>query len=146
MDLPLPTDNLYKFLALAGIALVLLGYVVPHDKANELERRVAEIEAQKLVFLAELKVLDKDTSRASKQKDVPAEELKDLGGRLLEVKRKFAEIDGAELQANTAKAQMEREKPLFHIFTILGALFSVLGFVLWYVVVQRPSDLITKLD
>lgn len=144
MELPIPTDNLYKFLALAGVALVVLGYVVPHDKINDIERRIAEADAQRLIFTAELHALDKDTSLAKQLKTVPPEQLKDLTGRLLDVQRKFAQIDGADLQVNVMKKQLEREQALFRQLVRLGSMLSLSGFVLWYVLVQRPTDLVNK--
>lgn len=45
MNLPItpPTDNLYKFLAVAGVALVIAAFALPLQEATALNREVAAL-------------------------------------------------------------------------------------------------------
>jgi hypothetical protein len=47
MNLPsLPTDNLYKFLALSGLAIVLFSLVFPIIRISEIRMQIIEVDTQ----------------------------------------------------------------------------------------------------
>jgi len=49
MNLPvptLPTDNLYKFMALSGLAIVIFSFVFPMIRMSEIKLKLVEVETQ----------------------------------------------------------------------------------------------------
>lgn len=61
MNIPVPpTDNLYKFLAISGLLLVLLAYVVPTLMSPELEIALAETEGEQNALSLEVGFLKED--------------------------------------------------------------------------------------
>ena len=54
MNIPnLPTDNLYKFMALSGLAIFLLSIVFPLRQVNDIKLKMIEIETQVEMFKLE---------------------------------------------------------------------------------------------
>src|SRR6266853_268176 len=52
----LPTDNLYKFLALSGVVVVLASIFYPKSRLGEIQQRVIEV-------TAEMRILDLENKR-----------------------------------------------------------------------------------
>jgi cell division protein FtsB len=65
-SLPLPTDNLYKFIALTGLTLVVLSILFPIVKLNELEVAVLQTQTKRKVLEIEIKALEEDFEYLSK--------------------------------------------------------------------------------
>lgn len=55
-----PTDNLYKFMALAGLTIAALPFAFPAIRISEVERLSAEIDGDILLLEAETKWLQED--------------------------------------------------------------------------------------
>jgi hypothetical protein len=63
MNLPsLPTDNLYKFLALSGLFIVLFSFIFPMKRVGELKLKASEIITQAEVLRIEIDDLEYDTN------------------------------------------------------------------------------------
>ena len=143
-----PTDSLYKFVAITGVAMVLWGAAFPWSKAYEAKlesvqvrgdiKAAGAIAAQLQVQIDELTAQLKDGQRVS---EFDAEGIRarqrDLLLKLLEANRpadvgieKLKVIDGAN-------ATYER---LGWASVLVGSIFAVTGFVTWYIRVQRYVD------
>ncbi|MGN6280357.1 hypothetical protein [Frateuria sp.] len=141
MNLPtLPTDNLYKFMALAGIVLMLFSVVYPFQRLQELEIRAIDsrtqlaIVGQRVALLQfQVKAMEKDPAATdekilalrSKSTDLGIEALRGVG----ENKKNEALLSQLRLFAGIS------------LFTSLGGLvLAIAGFLLWYLRIQKPSD------
>ncbi len=61
--LPFPTDNLYKFVALAGAALLITSFAFPLARLDEIELAVQQTSAQRKVFDVEVSALEADLAQ-----------------------------------------------------------------------------------
>lgn len=137
------TDNLYKFLAMSGVALASLSLAYPTQLVNELEIQVVELKAQR--------------SKLEIKNDLLRRQMKLVDSGQINGKTSSAEVATmlkaeAELKSNESDftASTEKTKLLIaqaHFFNTLGLFGSVtglcmaaLGFFRWYKKVQLPAD------
>ena len=163
--LPFPTDNLYKFVALAGAALLITSFAFPLARLDEIELAVQQTSAQRKVFDVEVSALEADLAQLGadvKRLDTAVdarsrtalklkEDASQAKGRLLELdKRRLAiAIKKAEIQGNEEKSalllkQMERTWSYLKFGGVAGLFMTQIGFLLWYRRVQKPADLEAK--
>src|SRR6266496_1217231 len=129
--LPLPTDNLYKFYALTGLAIFLFSLYVGWQFSEDLHRRMnaaslavnkAKIEADYLTRLtdrlgqiandAKANLSDEDTRKQGKVLlHISEEDLRKMIERrdelLRDVRLKLAEVDSAEKEVEKAGATID---------------------------------------
>ena len=120
MNLPLPTpptDNLYKFLAIAGLALLLAGILVPEIAARNLERDLGYVEGV-LRYIERAREEDRVIEKESLLLDL----------------RKQQELIRAQIPS------FRRSTVWGSILVNTGSSLMILGFSLWYFRVQRYID------
>jgi hypothetical protein len=145
MNLPsLPTDNLYKFLALSGLFIVLFSFIFPMNRIGELELKSLEINTQAEVLRIEIDYLKTDTTIWGKKAKLDPEETV-----LIRKRTREAEIKAAELKGKMEQIEVLRKEVLFYwkflrITYFLGTAISLVGFCLWYILVQRPNDILLR--
>lgn len=161
MNMPsVPTDNMYKFLAIAGIALVLGGsYMEISTNRNRVERgyelvQVLRGDIERLHLLAEkdaqfkeqieakftlLKYISEDTSdtadliRILKESE-PSEENK------LEHLLLYYDVELWHRQLINLNRDTWFTRILSWILCAIGGIVSTRGFFLWYDRLQKPMD------
>ena len=176
MDIPgmpeIPTDNLYKFVALSGILMMLVGFAVPpliryramqadlalltqykatqgrRTRANEQMSRAAGVE-----FSAIRQALG--TAGNLQAPDTSKGRVDDL------IKTAAAIADSATAVADSLKQEniesldrsVEADRNFFVFFVwvgwalaFAGILMAIWGFRNWYVKLQKPLDEIVRLD
>lgn len=134
MNIPqLPTDNLYKFIAIFGLALIILGLVFsfyPLDYISiQLIRLNGELEAlnAREEYLANGKPTEKELIEIRK-----------------ELRKNLAEIKG-KLEVISGLSKMSlRFSRYAAILTGFGLFLAGVGFYLWYVKFQKYQDKIIK--
>ena len=139
--LNLPTDNLYKFIALAGLALMMLSVYLDYTKGIDISLAVEQLKGDLEVDKAEsrylqtqiLEAIDKSNSLAVRQLTREAD-------------KQRAVVD-AKLATVTfqVKAYASLSKVLTSTF-FAGIGISIFGFLLWYVRVQRHLDAALRLE
>ena len=140
MQLPtLPTDNLYKFLALSGIALFVLSVVITNQSANDALRESDKLRIELAGLQADVQALGEDTAYAKTHSDVQHER-----ERLLQLRRQamIGRAESATLDRLIAVAAAYRS--LGNWLGSVGGGLTLLGFVLWYVKLQRHQDEIVR--
>ena len=136
----LPTDNLYKFMAIAGVVLLLFGLSYPLRLATELQRQIVEVQVQ--VDIAELRTeqIQSRVEELKKADDLTREQVQAVEADLYDLQEQAAKDRGA-----AAKSRLL----LYHflLFAIIGlacivsgSILARIGFKLWYERVQKPSD------
>ena len=148
-----PTDSLYKFLAIAGLAIFLV--------AGWAHFRV-DLQMIKLDSKAELVIARTVRNQAEHMKKLLAEAANDntiatadaAKDRLREIvssQHEGTQEDNLSLatlawERGSLVRDNEPERTLLKISVGAGLVLSLIGFVLWYIKIQRPTDAILKLQ
>ncbi|GGO80436.1 hypothetical protein GCM10011348_17090 [Marinobacterium nitratireducens] len=111
----LPTDNLYKFVSLGGLVLVLFSLVYLRPLVWEQKIEVAKLAAEVKFYRSQ---------EAKEEMDV--EKLVGFEIKLAELREKNLQIKDLLLDAR--------------VLLYLGGFLTLFGFNLWYIRVQRPND------
>jgi hypothetical protein len=152
-----PTDSIYKFLAIAGLVLIIWGISFPESKKYELSIDSVKLAArikgdEKLSKKYQNRVTDidllvdvlvKDKAYNDKSSQVFKHYL-DFQKELHEIITKLSESStriesDTESNAVMVKAVKRLEKVGFWSFWI-GGVFVITGFVAWYIKLQRYLD------
>lgn len=160
MKIPdLPTDNLYKFIALLGMTIFILSLIFPIWKMQEIaernfileeelslyQRRMkdAKLKAASLWSFVEQHPPDKSPpnkaqlDRFVSQVDLMEKELKDIGDWQSKaiIRVEFLKY---------LKQQLERWEVYLTIGVCIGSAIMLCGFIMWYFKLQRYQDRIIK--
>lgn len=169
MQIPsLPTDNLYKFCAIAGIALFVFGASYALEKSVELNVRVSNDNTKISVMQKQIEFWKEDVDQQKrdvgrvsndigsleKQKHVSPGQLDSIKrennatvvrqANLIETSRKI------QIQAIRLSGEVRNAQILFHNFLfmsvicgmsiLVGPWLALFGFRRWYALVQVPQD------
>ena len=142
--IPLPTDNLYKFTALSGLAILLFSLAYPIRLVVDLELKAAQTSGHIEATTHELKKVDRLLAELESSKVPTREEL-----NVLHEKRDVAQMShyqdlSAKNELLVLRAELNAIRSVARIGVWLGSLMSVIGFYLWYFRVQRPADRIAS--
>ena len=135
-----PTDNLYKFLALTGLALLLFSLVYPANLMRELELRAAETKTRHALLKEEITQLQDDIQVAMARDSKSADEWLSLKQRHQELRLKKIQADGETRLLAVLIMQTRYVFNALVLGSLLGYGMAHLGFHLWYTRVQRPAD------
>lgn len=139
--LSLPTDNLYKFIAIAGLALIIFAAYLDYTKGMETSLAVEELKGQLDIEKAESEYLNTQLSEALKKSDPSA--YRKLSREL----DKQSAVINAKLATVKFQAQVYDWLRKVLVFTYLvGIGVSLFGFFLWYFRVQRHLDAAIRLE
>ncbi len=141
MNIPnLPTDNIYKFLALSGLFIIIFSITMTEIKLADIQTDLDIYETQAAELEYEVQSLDSRLEKDTHNEAYNSEKLVD------ELKFKNFKL------ANTnelLRKKSDKFKRAFHwsIFgVIIGAIICLLGFIYWYNRVQRFLDYKLKLE
>jgi len=147
MNIPsIPTDNLYKFLALSGLLIFAISLLYPQHKKIELSLKRNDISVDEKKLQHKINALVKHLEKLNKNKirlqDV---EIEKLDGQVELLSDRQDEIEGKK----AAQKILEEELSYYSYFKFygicIGLFVSIVGFGCWYVFVQRPNDIKSKL-
>jgi hypothetical protein len=140
MNIPnLPTDSLYKFIALSGLFILLLSVIYPLYRENELGQRLLTFEGEveilnvDISFQLELAKNTKSHSFSLDDPDIP---------QILRFKEATAKLETQRKQITFLSSEIDRYKRFRWIGICLGMVMILSGFTLWYYRVQRFQDLL----
>ena len=160
MALPdLPVDNLYKFLTIAGLALVIVSFVGPWARIDDLSREVATFRGDIQILALEAKQLEAERKAASTPESAvpvrPSPKVHALGvpeptpppTELLRNREKALELRKAQIEAKRLllreqSSRIKMQTGLGAAGSLVGVILTFSGFALWYVRVQRFQDAI----
>ena len=146
MSIPsLPTDNLYKFLALAGLALLLFSFWYTDVKTSELSFKIAEGKGEMAVLKVYIDELPKEinsTEVVTKPKSVNDENSKELSKQRHEYLIKDAQLKAKVEILTVLLEDIEFHHKVFAVGAFIGGFMSYFGFLLWYRRVQKPNDML----
>ena len=156
-----PTDNLYKFLAIAGMLCFVFFFFDLNKRADDLDSKIDTLSMQQAEFLATLEGLTESAERITKGVDVllagkpSAKDLKSAEDKLVvlseKVQDKFGELKIVNAKLNKsidlAKEYLDKLKRLESLYAILqfvSLVVAIVGVSLWYFRTQKYLDLKDK--
>ena len=145
MNLPaLPSDNLYKFMAFAGLVTVLFGVGFPATKLGPLEARHIELLADDKILKVEIQQLSRKIAVAEKKKKPTPGEVAFLRKSMNEIEIKHILLTAKGEQLIALISELRFFWNFLRVGMFVGSFFMVLGFWLWYYRVQKPQDLLLR--
>lgn len=140
----LPTDNLYKFMALMGLATAIFFAVYPQELADREATASADLAAKAKKISVQQKALsDKIGSKeeAIAARNFPSDaEMKELREALQALEIATIELDAETTKRGIADKAVRRYDRYAAVGFLFGSFLCVSGFVLWWLRVQRFQD------
>jgi hypothetical protein len=136
----LPTDNLYKFMALAGLAIFVFMIYFSFMRGIELREKMNEILLERSILKVEITQSERILTRLKENQNPTVEEFKDLIKIYSDIERRSAIL---EEKTSILNQLMDYTDWLYNIRAILfivSLFLTVLGFLLWYYRIQRYQD------
>ena len=140
MDIPqIPTDNLYKFLALFGIVIIAVFLILPPYFDHQIQLKA--IQAQAEANVVQEKIDNVHHLKMAKAPELDyVEETRQIGDLLVEK----VQVEGRKKETEFLLQQSERIMRAAKNGIFIGIAVSILGFLLWYFNLQRWQDAIQK--
>jgi hypothetical protein len=143
MNLPnLPTDNLYKFIALAGLTIIFFSMVLPIIALHNLKLELLKTNGELSVLQAEFEFL-RDDMEVAKRNPSP-ETAPRLGDKMKELRIRTLQLKSKDEAERFLHRQTIIWQSVATIGISIGSLMLILGFKFWYQRVQKYQDLILK--
>ena len=163
----LPTDNLYKFMAIFGMLLIVLPFLV-FPTIQNYKYRIIDLTTKAALKDNELKELEKivkqvedKTSQLNKEEHIKNYEnefdvnkSREVNEVEKTVKDVFKKIEIGEIESINLNNELKKVVADFNyfailiyiikVFPIIGFIISIIGFYLWYNKNQKYLDIIIK--
>lgn len=149
----LPTDNLYKFMAIFGLIIYVITYFYPGFLIDEQEIRLAELENEKYNVETRLLIQQHWLQGIGEMVDSAKDpiSLQKLSELNLAEKSRLDTITNEILKigkdASVALTKLKHIRSIITQSAWIGSIagfFMILGFFLWYFKLQRYQDMIIK--
>jgi len=149
VDIPgiprIPTDNLYKFVALSGILMLLVGFGLPSYTLMRWAATDRLVLTDVRVRSARIGIILKQFQRAEALQKVGANR---QANAIVDSARAAKDsFDLTEPEAKARKEARDDERRFLDVFAQIGIVMAVLGlalaawgFIMWYLKLQRPLD------
>lgn len=146
MNLPtLPTDNLYKFIAIAGITIVVTSFLSISFQMHEMAILMFDYNTEALVVRENVDNLgEKVTNLSTLEKDEIIIESQSILKETNNQELKLAELEGVRQKNTFLFDDFKENFYMFKKFIYLGFGITVYGFILWYLKLQQYLDKIIK--
>lgn len=149
MELPIPpTDNLYKFLSIAGLFVIVVSLSIPVYFILGMRQKLTEFRTEAAVLSVELKYLKQDAEQVSTEKDKRGrsamEDNPERRAKLKELEIREARLNQAVTEADWTSRMMHILMAFIGVGSVAGGILTGKGFALWYYRLQRYQDEIVK--
>lgn len=168
MNLPnIPTDNLYKFIALTGLFILIVSFgfkeyrIYQHSIEdaeiivgkefikNQIDNHLRLMELKQSLVNKELEWIESDYEKNTKESQALfGKKWKEAYANLINhADLNYLNIESKNLRlkseyADASREQTERIKSAMTISMLIGVFAMISGFILWYIKLQRYQDLI----
>jgi len=147
MTLPtLPTDNLYKFLALSGLLLALVSFAYPMKVIYEAREQLISQQTEFEVLKIELESIHAQFESAERRGTLGTGEGRGLLEKQSQKRIALVKVDGQAAKTGLLTEEIKSWELWMTILVGLGTFFAVVGFILWYQLVQAPADKLFRLQ
>jgi hypothetical protein len=135
----LPTDNLYKFMAIAGLTLVVYSLIAPFALLNRNLEKIESVASEAAAIGADVKLLNESL----KVDPVTPGDREEAGKRLeqsADVARRNAVLGVKREMVHRLNQQNLVVEIAGIVALLVGSALAVAGFYLWYDRVQKYLD------
>ncbi len=156
-----PTDNLYKFLAIAGMLCFIYFFFDFNKRSDELEGKLDSLSMQQAEFLATVDSLTEWATASSSNiksdfmenptKEAGEQALKKLKKSRDEIALKFRELKVVNAKLNKsidiAKSTFDKLKDMsrqYRFYQLVSLIIAIIGVYFWYCRTQKYLDLKEK--
>jgi len=155
----LPTDNLYKFMSLAGLVIIFLSIYIPVSIIDTLSVRLALLEQEAEVAQAKVDFTDELSEHYQKIVDARKNEnldhglgnsqfsreklsqfSKEVNDLILENRIDNAKLRGSTRSANLLIVKVSKYRKGAYLGLLIGFFLTYFGFRFWYTRVQLKLD------
>lgn len=130
MELPIPRSNMYKYLALSGVAIIIVTLVFSVSQIFRIDNQILDTEERILVMEARLE--------AGKNAE-GAEPRSELEQKLDEIR-----LEAARRKLEVLEERAFELKEWATILFTIGLAVAAYGFTRWYRKIQRPMELLAQ--
>jgi hypothetical protein len=143
-----PTDNLYKFLSIFGLVLIVTSGIALSESIDKgaliFDEELRQIESKSTADFNFKQALDAKLALVTKTKDFGSAEFsKELTAIEEDIDRKrntLSELHSQIYKRSVAKIKLDILETIASAGLLVGILLSGVGFVLWYIRVQVFQD------
>ena len=139
-----PTDNLYKFIAISGVVILILSVGFPFSMATNLLIKEAEITGDYIKLLDESKFEDVPGALFTGDPKKSKEHIDYLNKQTKERNRHLRVVEQKERILKILKQEIKFYTWVGFVGGTLGLAVSLCGFYLWYSRVQKYEDINLK--
>lgn len=129
-DLPIPSSNMYKYVALSGVAIIIVTLVFAVSEIFDIHDQVLKAEERVEVMTARLE------AGMNPEGNEPASELEQQLNRI--------RLDAAEKQLQVLKDRSLELREWATILFTIGIAIAAFGFTRWYRKIQMPMERIAE--
>jgi len=129
-DLPIPASNMYKYVALSGVAIVIVTLVFAVSELFDINDQVLEAEERVELMTARLEAGRNPEGRE------PASELEQTLNQI--------RLDSASKRLDTLRDRSLELREWATILFTVGIAVSAFGFTRWYRKIQMPMERIAQ--
>jgi len=142
-----PSDNLYKFVALVGVLLIVICQLYPVNREQELAIRLIQVNGEVNQYNIAVGHLNEDAAATNAVLKNFFAGNKDETMARFQTKNRDIQLQLSSLEEKKAEiAELDRQLTKWRVIgmlgTIVGVVLAIVGFVLWYRRVQHPQDII----
>ena len=147
-----PTDNLYKFLAIFGLVILIISVYYPFQLQNQFEKLNADIRTD-LDLLHDSVLRQKDRinslnelvdSSSNKNNEYLLSSQKEEKIKANNFKKDISIIEKNNNEIININYELNIFKYIASVLIPLGSLMMIVGFYFWYTKLQRYQDIILK--
>jgi hypothetical protein len=140
MELPtIPTDNLYKFLTVFGILVAIASLLIPRYVHNQMRVQVLRADTELREAQARSDAIHRVNQAQNNQMNYV-----ELTTQLEGIQPAIARAEGRKQEAESQEVQASRLVATSNVGVAVGIALATLGFVLWYLNLQRWQDQAVK--
>jgi len=129
-DLPIPSSNMYKYVALSGVAIIIVTLVFAVSEVFDIHDQVLKAEERVEVMTARLE------AGKNPEGNEPASELEQQLNQI--------RLDAAEKQLQVLKDRSLELREWATILFTIGIAIAAFGFTRWYRKIQMPMERIAE--
>lgn len=146
MNLPssIPTDNLYKFMAITGLVLIILSLYWYNKNLREIALESIELRSQVQLMAEKNFILDEKKKIVEAIKNSTSEEALAILNQRAELLREAPTITKRWEQLFFMANEFKKQKWIIFAVIVLGVGITTVGFYLWYIRLQKYQDILMK--
>ena len=132
MNLPsIPTDNLYKFLALAGLLIALFAHIYPRWQADQLHLKIIEMQVDGEILETEMRWFTIAVDAPSKKPKPTVADMQSIRAAHTENGLRLVRFKSKQEQLKVLMAQLKYFQNMFSLGAGIGTSMAMSGFIHW---------------